>query len=288
MGERPVLGVDLGGTQVRVGKVRDGALEGSATARISSQAAEEVVLGELFATIDRVFDDEVAAIGCGVPSVVDVERGVVYSVENIPSWKEVHLAERLESRYGVPASINNDANAFALGEHRFGAGRGHRSLVGITLGTGLGAGVIVEGRLYAGAHCGAGEIGSIPYREGALEDACAGPFFRREAGVSGDEVFARAEAGEAEALRLYERYGFELGYAIEVTLYAYDPEIIVLGGSISRAFELFDGGMRERLKEFDYPHVLERVEIVPSRLEHAAVLGAAALCLDGSSNGAAG
>jgi glucokinase len=275
-----VLGVDLGGSRVRVGKVRAGALERHEARRISGHARRDVVLGEIFQAVDQVFDDDVAGIGCGVPSVVDVGRGVVYAVENIPSWHEVPLKDELERRYGVPAAINNDANAFAVGELHFGKGRGRRNLVGMTLGTGLGAGVVIDGRLYNGANCGAGELGAIPYREGSIEQYCAGPFFEREAGVGGNVVFQRAREGDAEALRLFAAYGRELGYAVMVALYAYDPELIVLGGSISRAFPFFERGLRERLREFAYQHALERLEIACSEIEHVAVLGAAALYLN--------
>ncbi len=280
MSNEAILGVDLGGTQVRVGKVRAGALERHEARGISGQARREVVLGEIFATVDQVFDDDVAGIGCGVPSVVDVGRGIVYAVENIPSWHEVHLKDELERRYGVPAAINNDANAFAVGELHFGKGRGRRNLVAMAVGTGLGAGIVVDGRLYNGANCGAGELGAIPYREGTIEQYCAGPFFQRAAGVGGDVVFDRARAGDAEALRLFAAYGYELGHAVMVALYAYDPELIVLGGSISRAFPFFAAGLRERLREYAYQHALARLEIACSEVEHVAILGAAALYLD--------
>jgi len=275
-----ILGVDLGGTQVRAGKVRGSAVERSAVARISGRERAEVVNGELYRTIDAVFDDEVRGIGCGVPSVVDVETGVVYGVENIPSWREVPLKADLERRYGVPAYVNNDANAFAVGELHFGAGRGHRNLVGLTIGTGLGAGVIVDGRLYSGSHCAAGEIGAIPYREHTIEHYCAGAFFQRNAGMPGEAVYARAQAGEPAALALFEEFGFELGYAVLLVLYAYDPELIVLGGSISVALPLFGGTMRERLREYPWPHVVAALRIAAGEVQDAGILGAAALYLD--------
>lgn len=280
MSSEAILGIDLGGTQVRVGKVRAGELERWEAARITGQERAEVVLDEIFGTIDRVLDREVIGIGCGVPSLVDVEHGIVYSVENIPSWREVPLKDEIESRYGLPAYINNDANAFAVGELHFGKGRGYRNMVGLTLGTGLGAGVIVDGRLYCGANCGAGEVGAIPYRDHTIEHYSSGAFFQREAGVSGEVVSRRAREGDEESLRLFEAFGFELGYAVMVALYAYDPELIVLGGSISRAWPLFEKGMRERLKEYGFQHALERVRIEASEIEHVAILGAAALYLD--------
>ena len=280
MFEQAIVGVDLGGTQVRVGKVRGEGLQRHHAARISGQESAQVVLDEVCAAIDAVFDGDVRGIGCGVPSVVDLERGVVYTVENIPSWREVPLKAVLESRYRVPAYVNNDANAFAVGELHFGRGRGRRNMVGMTLGTGLGAGVVVDGRLYSGSNCGAGELGAIPYREQTIEYYCSGAFFQRRAGVAGDLLFERATQGDAEAKRLYDEFGFELGHAVMVALYAFDPELIVLGGSISRAYDLFAPGMRRRLREFAYPHALERLEIAHSEIENAAILGAAALYLD--------
>jgi glucokinase len=275
-----IVGVDLGGTNVRAAAVRGGKIVARAVRRISGKAAEEVVLGEIFETIDEVIGGEVSGIGIGVPSVVDVERGIVYAVENIPAWREVPLKDKLESRYGCPACVNNDANAFALGELHFGKGRGYRNMVGLTIGTGLGAGIIIGGRLYSGPNCGAGEIGSIPYRDATVERYAAGQFFQHEAGAGGDVVFDRALRGDAEALRLFHAFGLELGHAILTILYAYDPELIVLGGSISRAYRFFEAGMRERLKSFAYQHVLETLVIAPSETEDAATLGAAALCID--------
>lgn len=275
-----ILGVDLGGTQVRVGKVRAGLVEQSAASPISSRGSAEVVAGEIYRAIDDVFDAEVTGIGCGVPSVVDLERGVVYGVENIPSWQAVPLREQLERRYGVPVHVNNDANAFAVGELYFGAGRGFRHLVGLTLGTGLGAGVVVDGRLYSGANCGAGELGAMPYRDHTLEHYCSGAFFQRVAGIRGEEAFRRAEAGDAAAIELFEQFGHELGYAVLMAVYAYDPELIVLGGSISAALRFFERPMRERLREYAWPHVVERLRIAASTLESSAVLGAAALWID--------
>jgi glucokinase len=275
-----IVGVDLGGTSVRAARVLDGEVLARAARPVPAAAAAGIVLDAVLATAAEVIDDSVGGIGCGVPSVVDVARGIVYSVENIPSWREVPLRQAFEERFRRPAFINNDANAFAVGELHFGAGRACRHMVGITLGTGLGAGVVIDRRLYSGPNCGAGEIGSIPYRDSTVEQYCAGPFFRREAGVGGDVLCARAERGDAEALRVFHAYGRELGHAIMTVLYAYDPELVVLGGSIARAFAFFDLGMRERLRDFVYQHALARVQIVRSELPDAALLGAAALYLD--------
>jgi len=279
MGET-IIGVDLGGTKVSVGAVTEGAVGRVVRREVPSQEAADVVLEEILDAIDEVFDPSVVGIGCGVPSVVDVAEGVVFDVENIPSWKEVPLKAALEERFGVAASINNDANAFAVGEHVFGSGKEFANIVGLTLGTGMGTGVIVNGRLYSGANCGAGEIGMMTHKGLTLEDYCSGQFFQRECGAAGQEIYRRARAGDAESLEAFEKYGSELSEAVMIALYAYDPQAVIFGGSISAAFDLFEAGLRRGLTRFVYPHVVERLVMVPSTLENAAVLGAAALYVD--------
>ena len=286
MSEGTIIGVDLGGTKVRVGAVAGGAVARAVSRPISGQAAEQVVLDEITAAIAELHDDQVVGIGCGVPSVVDVATGTVFEVENIPSWKRVPLKAVLEGRFGVPTYVNNDANAFAVGEHVFGKGRAYRDLVGLTLGTGLGTGVIIDGRLYSGRNCCAGEIGAMPHKGMTVEDYCGGRFFQREGGVSGGEAYERARAGDAAAIALFERFGRELAEVVMIVCYAYDPEAVILGGSIAAAFDLFEAPMREGLAAFAYPHVIERLVIARSELADAAVLGAAALYVDAMAAGA--
>jgi len=275
-----IIGVDLGGTKVSVGAVIDSEVDRVVRREVPSQEAADVVLDEIMDTIDELFDPSVVGIGCGVPSVVDVERGIVFDVENIPSWKEMHLKAALEERFGVPASVNNDANAFVVGEFVFGKGQGYQNIVGMTLGTGLGTGVIVAGHLFSGGNCGVGEIGMMDHKGLTLEEHCSGPFFAREFGVGGDVIYQRALEGDAEALTAYHRYGRELSEAVMIALYAYDPDALIFGGSISVAYELFEAGLREGLDRFAYPRVVERLVIDRSELDHAAVLGAAALYVD--------
>ena len=275
-----IIGVDLGGTKVSVGAVADGGVKMIVRREVPSQEAAEVVLEEIAGAISELFDSSVVGIGCGVPSVVDVERGIVFDVENIPSWKEMHLKAALEERFEVPASINNDANAFAVGEHVFGAGREFEDMVGMTLGTGMGTGVIVNGRLYSGSNCGVGEIGMMAHKGLTLEEHCSGPFFERECGAAGEEIYQSARAGDPDALAAFDRFGAELSEAVMIALYAYDPQAVIFGGSISSAFDLFEAGLRLGLGRFAYQRVIERLVMTPSTLENSAVLGAAALYVD--------
>jgi glucokinase len=259
--------------------VRDGVVESCAKESLPDGTADEV-LATIFTAVDSVFDDAVAGLGVGVPSVVDVREGIVYDVVNIPSWREVPLRQLLEQRYGVPAYIDNDANAFVAGELYFGHARSAGDVVGVTLGTGLGIGVVLDGGLRRGHNCGVGELGTIPYRGGILEDYCSGKYFLRQASGTAEEVAERAYRGDAEAVELFRRFGSELGAALQIVLYAYDPELIVLGGSISQALPLFESSLWEALSTFAFPHSLDALSIRVSDLSDAAVLGATALFFD--------
>jgi glucokinase len=276
-----IAAVDLGGTKILAGKIQNNTVAARAVRPVPATDSDEIVLQEIIIALRTVYGPDVAAIGIGVPSVVDVERGIVYAVQNIPSWEEVHLKDRLEKEFHIPVYVNNDANCFALGEYHYGKGRNYKDMVGMVLGTGLGAGIIIDGRLYNGSNCGAGEIGTIPYKGEMIESFASGQFFSRTCGVSGEIVFQRANSGDPAAIRAYEEYGRELAFAIQVALYAYDPEIIVLGGSVSKAFRLFEKSMRQELESsFAYQHALKRLVIEPSELPDVALFGAAGLHLD--------
>lgn len=268
-----VIGVDLGGTNVRAGLVRAGKLAKLEARPIRSGGSEREVLADLCAAIDAVRDRGVAAIGIGVPSLVDPKTGVLFDTTNIPSWKEVPLKKRLEKRYGVPVHIDNDANCFALGEKHFGAAKRANDFVGMVIGTGLGAGIVANGRLVSGAYRGAGEFGTVPYRDGILEHYASGQFF----GGDGPRLAKAAAAGDAKARATFDAFGTHVAFAFKLVLYSVAPSLIVLGGSVSRSFPHFERALRQGLADFAYPHVRDTLVIKVSKLAHGAVLGAASL-----------
>ncbi len=247
---------------------------------INPNGSDEEVLDQLCGLIDRTKLEDVDGVGIGVPSVVDIEEGIVYDVQNIPSWREVPLKSILEERYSVPVLVNNDANCFALGEKHFGKGVGYQSAIGLIVGTGFAGGIIVDGRLYPGMNCGAGEFGMIPYLESIYEYYCSGQFFTRHVAQTGAEVFRRAVEGDREAVRIFAEFGHHLGHGIKTILYAYDPEIIVLGGSVRKAFRFFKEAMWESIRSFAFSNSIRSLKIEVSELEHVAILGAAALHYD--------
>ncbi len=273
-----MIGVDLGGTNVRAGLIVNGKLANVASRPIHSQGSKEEVLSDLYATIDAAVEKKaIKSIGVGVPSLVRHLSGTILNTTNIPSWTKVPLRRLLEKKYKVPVRIDNDANCFALGEYYFGAGT--ENFVGLILGTGLGAGIIANGRLISGTDGGAGEFGLIPYRDSIVEHYASGQFFRKF-GREGGSLTAAAEKGEPEALRIFAEYGAHLAFAVKVILYALAPERIVLGGSVSAAYKYFKGPLESALFPFAYPSVLKAVDFKISKIKHVAILGAGTLFLN--------
>lgn len=281
MNNTKVIGLDLGATNIRGAIVDGSSLADIISQKIKSDGSVEDVLNDIYQVADALLQrDKALAIGIGVPSVVDVAEGIVYDVQYIPSWKEVHLKQLMEERYQIPVYVNNDANCFAVGEYYFGKGNNSDSMIGLTLGTGLGAGVMINKRLYAGFNCGAGEFGLFPYLDNVLEYYCSGSFFDNVYGLDGVQVFEDAKNGEAKALTLYRELGKHIGHAIKQVMYAYDPQLIVLGGSVRHAYEFFEETMWQEIKTFAYTKTAERIRIEVSELQNSGIIGAAALYYD--------
>ncbi|HEY9166530.1 MAG TPA: ROK family protein [Candidatus Kryptonia bacterium] len=275
-----ILGVDLGGTNVRIGLIENDSLARLEAIPITRSDNADDVVKDISNLIERFPMNIVSGIGVGVPSVVDVKKGIVYDVQNIPSWKEVHLKEILQKKFRVPVYVNNDANCFAVGEKYFGKAKHYENIVGLIIGTGMGAGLVINGKLYAGKNCGAGEFGTIAYREKNYEYYCSGQFFINEYHATGEELARKAATGDIEAKNIYSKFGMNLGQAIKLIMYAVDPEIIVLGGSVSKSFPLFKNEMFESISDFAYSRSIQNIKIEVSEVENVAILGAAALYYD--------
>lgn len=271
------IGIDLGGTTIRAGLVEDGVVRVVHEAPTPADGPSEAVLEQMFGLLNRLPVDGASGIGAGVPSVVDVDTGVVYDVQNIPSWTEVPLKDRLEARYDVPAYVQNDANCFALAEYHFGSGRGQSPMVGLIVGTGFAGGVVVDGTLVPGQNCGAGEFGTVPYRDGIYEHYCAGQFFDRQYGVAGAVAYERATEGDERAQTMFDAFGTHLGRAVQLVLYTVDPAHIVMGGSVRHAYPFFEEAMWAEIETFAFPRALDALTLERSTLDHAGVLGAASL-----------
>lgn len=275
-----ILGIDIGGTTIKGGRIEGEQIVDEITMDTMAREGGATTINILKEVIRRLKREDTRAIGIGVPSVVDRNRGVVYNVQNIRDWEEVHLKSLLEKAFGVPVWLDNDANCFAYGEKIFGKGRSYENFVGITLGTGVGGGIIQQHHLLHDSNCGSGEFGEIPYLGSILEEYCGSHFFTQKTGRTAHEIALAAAEGDNGSLELYREYGIHLAALVKIISLILDPQAIIFGGSISQSFGLFEKSMYEGLKDYPYPKSIEKLHILTSELKNVGVLGAGALCID--------
>ena len=315
--QRLIIGVDLGGTQIRAALADD---EGSILRRTRcltlAEEGLEPVIGRIKGAIREVMGatdrEQVQGIGIVAPGPLDPWKGVVTEAPNLPGWKNVPLKDLMEEEFGLPVLVGNDANLAALAEQRFGAGQGIADLIYVTVSTGIGGGVIADNRLLLGAQGLAGEVGHQTIEAfgprcncgniGCLEALAAGPAIARRARelirdgtetaitdlVGGDldkitarEVNQAAQAGDPVAIEIFRQAGFYIGVGIVNLLHIFNPSLIVIGGSVTKAgdllFEPIRATVRERAMASYY---WENTPIVPAVLgDDVGLLGAVALVL---------
>ncbi len=277
-----LIGVDLGGTKVNVGLVEGNKILGNIFEKLPKDSKSEWDVINIIIDLIKIQlgEQKVEGIGIGVPSIVDREKGIIHEVQNIPSWKEVPLADILKKEFDLPVFIDNDANCFAYGEFKFGLGTGYKHLVGLTLGTGMGSGIITNGHLMGDANCGSGEFGMIPYKDGIIEDYCSGKFFKNFYDSNGEELMILAKKGDSMAIEAFKKFGEHLGNAVKTILYAVDPQVIIVGGSVVNSMEFFETSLARSISDFAYKKVLEEFEVLYSKTSNIALLGAASLYYD--------
>ncbi len=301
-----VIAVDVGGTKLLTGLVDEDGVIVKRTLRPTPLGSQEELVAGLEAGIEELLEDGVAALGVGIPSQIDQERGRAVTSVNIP-LEGIDFRDLLKERFGLPTGIENDANAAALAEHRFGAGKGTRHMVMLTLGTGIGGGLILDGRLYRGAVGAAGELGHItidfdgPPCQGtcpgrghleALASGTAADGLARKAAADhpdgdlgraaaeGREVDAHlavelAAAGPGDARGVLGRIGFYLGVGIADYVNIFNPELVVIGGGFARAGDLLFEPARKVVAERALVLSREVVHIVPALLGvEAGLIGA--------------
>jgi len=251
---------------------------GRAFAAAGFGAGLKILLKQMEAALG---DTQIGALGIGTPGVI-VDDTISQS-DNLPELNGCNLRDLAVAATSLPVSLENDANCFALAEGRFGAGHGARIICGITLGTGIGCGVVINGKIHRGAHCGAGEVYRIPLRGKHLEYFLAGAGVvrgyegGRGARTSSDEPLTAAlvadwaRNGDQAAQAAWSEFANDLHFACECIISLVDPEVIVIGGSLARAADLFQ------------PEIDRRMEGRPTRIAlaelgtAAGVIGAAAL-----------
>lgn len=276
-----LIGIDLGGTKVNVGLVENGKVVDKRYSLIPADS--DNVMDVVNVIVEKVKElplDGVSGIGIGIPGLVDKENGIAYDVMNIKAWKKVELRKLLESELMIPVYMDNDANCFAMGEYQFTAGKLVKSMVGLAIGTGMGAGIVNDGRLLKDACGGAGEFGMISYLDADYERYCSGQFFKNKYNTNGEVMAERAREGDEEAKNAFNEFGRHLGNAIKMIKYAIDPEKIVIGGSVSKSHELFEEAMYKEIESFAFPSALKTFDIRFSNTSDIAILGAASLYYD--------
>ncbi|MGB7874113.1 MAG: ROK family protein [Anaerolineales bacterium] len=301
------VAVDIGGTHIRVAAYESENITPLTHKRARSHAKEPGTFDRLIKVIESAWPENrsVKAIGMASPGPLDPQTGVVLDTPNIPEWDNFPLVEKLSNHFGVPAYLDNDANLGALGEWKFGAGKGHHHVLYLTISTGIGGGVIINDRLLHGYHGLAAELGHVTVLaggpvcscgfEGHLEALAAGPSIVRyvreqlEAGskseLSSDEdltAYSVAEAarrGDSLAKSAYERAGEYLGIGVASFLHTLDPSIIIFGGGVSQSGSLlFDPFEKSLRAHVFYPRYLENLKITTADLgDDAGLLGALAL-----------
>jgi glucokinase len=297
-----VLGLDIGGTKLAAGVVApDGSVHAFLTEQTHGGRGPEDGLARLFELGRRALaesgiaaeDVEGVGIGCGGP--LDSERGILIAPLHLPGWENVPVAGRAAEAFGRRAVLDNDATAAAAAEHRFGAGRGTRNMVYLTISTGVGGGVVIDGSLHRGPSGNGGELGHVTVdwhgrecrgcgRRGCLEAYASGTSIAeraREAGMdvaSAVEVSAAAADGDATAARVWAETCEALGCGITSIANLFEPEVVVLGGGVVRTGEQLLGPVREVVRR---QAICSQVEIVPAAFGDAVgVAGAAAVAFE--------
>lgn len=275
--EKAILGLDIGGTGIKGGVLVKGHLEDIRSIPTPALESKEFILETIASFIETYAHYDFVGIGIGIPGLVDSREGIVLGLKNIPSFQHVELKKFLTERFAKPVFVNNDANCFAIGVHKYGVGKPFKNLVGITLGTGVGGGIVINGQLYSGMYSAAGEWCSAPYLEHNYEYYCSGKFFQNIYKSKPKALAKLALAGDPVAIKAYEEFGHHLGELLKVILYSLAPEAIVLGGSIRKTYPLFKKSLFKSLETFAYPTVLANLKILISELDETAIHGAVAL-----------
>lgn len=300
------VAVDIGGTHIRAAAYEGDTPTPLAHKRVRSYGKEPGIFERLVETIRSVWPDEgVIAIGMAAPGPLDPHAGVILTTPNIPEWQDFPLAENLSAAFDVPVYLNNDANLAALGEWKFGAGRGHHDVLYLTVSTGIGGGVIIRDRLLQGHRGLAAELGHVTVLAGGppcscgfpghLEALASGPAIVRfvqeqlrsgarselagSPNLNAREVAEAAGRGDELARSAYNRAGEYLGIGVASFLHIFDPSIVILGGGVSKSgpllFEPFEDSLRRHVLN---PRYLKDLTITTAALgDDAGLLGSLAL-----------
>ena len=283
-----VLGFDVGGSKIAAAAFD---LEGKQLSEIcvlptmAEQPAKLTLLNLKRAGLEAAKrgggEGPPRAVGMGAPGPLNPIEKQLGAVDNLPNLHGFRVGAFIESEFGAPLFLENDANCFALGEALAGAGQGCDSLIGLTLGTFCGCGIVLGGRIHSGASFNAGEVAYCPVGGSNFDSTLSGSGLRRlyeEAGGEGKrprEIGEAARAGDPAALEAWRRFGTAVGEGVGVLCAVMDPQVCAVGGSLANDWELFEAPLRARLQEILAPPAFAALRLAPATLPNAAVVGAA-------------
>ncbi len=289
------LGIDWGGTYLKAGIV-DAKNKIIKKISISSEKLKERdnFFYQLKNIINRFSSFTIKAIGIGAPGIIDIKKGFIYYLPNIPGWENYPLKEAVSDFLKIPVFVDNDANLFGLAELKLGKAKGKKIAIFITLGTGLGASFAIDGKIFRG-RTSAAELGHVPFTSngrkcscgarGCIETFVGSNYLKKryqqlkkvKEDIEVKDIFKRALRGDAQALIVWREFAKNLGKFLAGMINIFNPQIIVLGGGVSGAFSLFKPTLFSVIKEQTmWPH-LEGLEIVRAKLKDSGILGAAIL-----------
>ena len=287
--ESEVVGIDLGGTAIKLGRFgRDGTCLQSLTVATPQPATPDAVLAVMVEAINQLVTAHTLAIGVGTPGPADAAGRIARVAINLEGWRDIPLADWLEAKTGLPTVLANDANCAGLGEAWLGAGRRFRHFILLTLGTGVGGAVIIDGELFTGREGTAGELGLITLNpdgpecnsgnRGSLEQYTSVPAIRRRTGLEPAQLGALAKAGDQDALTFWQSYGKDLGAGLASLIYILTPEAIAIGGGVSASAEFFFDSMQAEIERRVLPSSRTDLQLLPAELgNRAGMVGAAKL-----------
>ncbi len=288
-----LLGIDLGGTDIKMGRFSScGELQQSLTLKTPHPATPAAVVEALEMGVKTLDPDHRAgALGVGVPGAVNRAGRIVRGAINLQGWRDVPLADQLEALTQYPTTLANDANCAGLGEAWRGAGRDYQNFLLLTLGTGVGGAVILEGQLFVGPQGAGAELGLITLRpegppcnsgnRGSLEQFVSATAIHRDTGLEAKVWGERAAAGDLQAREFWRAYGQNLGIGLTSLIYIFTPEAIILGGGVAQSLEFFLPAVWGEIEQRVLPSSRAGLKIITASLGNSAGrVGAAKLARD--------
>jgi glucokinase len=291
-----IIGVDVGGTKIRTGAISPaGEIIGTPVSvdTIGTDESEKIFSRICKSITEAIISSgsnhaEISGIGMGVTGPLDTTAGTILECPQLPTMHFYPLRDRIFEKFRIPVFMDNDANALLLGESMFGVGKGYRTVLGFTLGTGLGCAIINENRLFTGANGMAGEIWPSPYKSETIEDVVSGrgisSVYQNQTKQlkTAKEISSLAHEGDKNAIETWHVFGKALGFSVAWGINMIDPDIVIIGGSIAESMDLFYDSMDEIIRKYICPVPASKTRVVKAELaENAGFIGAAGLVLQG-------